>query len=104
MEPGNEEQVADRHAVASVDEENIMRDVHIGKRGLETANEEQLDKSRRFEQEAPNTSLSSSTNVSLECPASGEKQDRSKPVLAQNSGHVDNDIHISALDVPYASG
>ena len=72
MEPGREEQVADRHAVASGEEEkqheeNRMRDVHIGKRGSETANEEQPDKLRktvRFEQEAPNTSPSSSTHVS----------------------------------------
>ena len=89
MEPGNEEQVADRHAVASVEEEkqheeNIMRDVHIGKRGLEKANEEQHDKLRktvRFEQEAPNTSSSSSTHVSLEYSTSGESQDRRGPVL-----------------------
>ena len=45
MEPGNEEQMADRHAVASGEDErqhdeNRMRDSHIGKRGSETANEE----------------------------------------------------------------
>ena len=33
MEPGNEERMADRHAVASG--QDIMRDVHIGKRGSE---------------------------------------------------------------------
>ena len=40
MEPGDEEQVADRHAVASGEEVNRMRDVHIGKTGSETANAE----------------------------------------------------------------
>ena len=29
----------------------------------------------------------------------GEKQDRLEPVFVQNSGHVDDDIHIFALDV-----
>ena len=38
MEPGNDEQVADRHAVASGEEVNRVRDVHIGKTGSETAN------------------------------------------------------------------
>ena len=55
----------------------------------------------RFEQEAPNTSSSSTTYVSLEHPASGERQDRTEPVHVQNSGRVDDDIHISALDVFY---
>ena len=72
--PGHEEQMADRHAVASGEEEkqhdeNRLRHVHIGKRGSETADEEQqpdkLRKTVRFEQEAPNTSPSSSTHVSL---------------------------------------
>ena len=77
------EQVAIRHADASggditenQNEENIMRDFHIGKRGSETANEEQLDKLRktvRFEQEAPSTSLSSDPQVSLGYLASGER-------------------------------
>ena len=40
-------------------------------------------------------------HVSRVCPASGEKQDRSEPLLVQNSGHVDDDIQISALDVSY---
>ena len=72
--PGHEEQMADRHAVASGEEEkqhdeNRLRHVHIGKRGSETADEEQkpdkLRKTVRFKQEAPNTSPSSSTHVSL---------------------------------------
>ena len=64
-----DEQVAIRHADASggditenQHEENIMRDIHVGKRGSETANEEQPDKWRktvRFEHEAPSTSSSS---------------------------------------------
>ena len=46
VELGNEEHMADRHAVVSgVEEkqyeENRMRDVHIGEKGSETANEEQ---------------------------------------------------------------
>ena len=107
VEPGNEEQMADRHAVGEEEkqhEENRMRDIHNGKRGSETANEEQPDKlwkTVRFEQEAPHTLSSSTMHVSLECPASGEKQDRPGPVLVQNSGHVDDDIQISALDVFY---
>ena len=113
MKSGNrdDEQRADRHAVASGEEEkrheeNRMRDVHIGKRGSETANDEQSDKLRktgRFVQEASNTSSSSSTHVSLEYPANGEKQYRPEPVLVQNSGHVDDDMRNSALDVPSGS-
>ena len=79
-----------------------MRDVHNGEKGSETADEEQPDKLRktgRFEQYAPNTSSSSATHVSLEYPASGEKQDRPEPVFFQNSGHVNDDMQISALDV-----
>ena len=55
MELRNEEQLADRHAVASDEEErqhdeNSMRYIHIGKRGSETANEEELDRSRYIEE------------------------------------------------------
>ena len=81
-----------------------MRYIHFGKRGSEAALEEPPDKLRntvRFEQEAPNTSSSSTMHVSLEYPASGDKQDRPEPVLVQNSGHVDDDQHISRLDVFY---
>ena len=80
-----------------------MRDIHIGKRGSATANEEQRDQLRRtvrFEQEAPNTSSPSTTHVSFEYPAS-ERQVRPEPVLVQTSGHVDDDIQISALGVFY---
>ena len=55
----------------------------------------------RFEQEAPNTSSSSTRHVSPEYPASCERQDRPQPVVVHNSGHVDDDIQISALDVFY---
>ena len=109
MEPGNEEQMADRHAVASGEDErqqdgNRIRDIQIGKRGSETANEEQPDKLRktvRFEQDAPNTSSSSTMHVCLEYPANGKRQDRPEPVLVQNSGHVDDDMNTSASDVFY---
>ena len=60
-----------------------------------------LRKTVRFEQEAPNTSSSSATHVSQEYLASGEKQDRPEPVLVHNSGHVDDDMQLSALDVSY---
>ena len=42
--------------------------------------------------------------VSLEYLASGERQDRPELVPVQNSGHVDDDIPISALDVCYEIG
>ena len=38
-------------------------------------------------------------HVSTEYPAGGEGQDRPEPVRVQNSGHVDDDIQVSALDV-----
>ena len=110
VEPRNEEQqMADRHAVAFGEEEkqhdeNMMRDIHMGQTGPETANEGQPDKLRktvRFEQEAPNTSSSLTMHVSLEHPACGEKQDRPESVFVQNSSHVEDDIQISALDVLY---
>ena len=66
--PGHEEQMADGEEEKQHDE-NRLSHVHIGKRGSETADEEQqpdkLRKTVRFEQEAPNTSPSSSTHVSL---------------------------------------
>ena len=40
-------------------------------------------------------------HVSLEYLASGERHDLPGPVLVQNASHVDDDIHISALDVFY---
>ena len=61
MEHRKKEQMADRHAFASgederKDDENRMRDIHIGKRGSVTAIEEQPDtlrKTVRLLQEAP---------------------------------------------------
>ena len=38
--------------------------------------------------------------MSLEYPATGERQVRLESVLVQSSSHVDDDIQISALDVP----
>ena len=51
-----------------------MRDIHIGERGLETANEKQPAKLRkmvRFEHEASNTLSFSTMHVSREYLASG---------------------------------
>ena len=107
MEPGNEEQMADRHAVASGEEEkqheeNRMRDVHIGKRGPETANEEQIEEDSTIRARSSKyiVVLIHACVYSISCMC-GKKQDRPEPVLVQNSGHVDDDIHISALDVFY---
>ena len=113
MEPGNraDEQVAVRHSDLSggditenQHEENRMRDIHFGKRGAEAASEEQPDRLRktvRFEQEASSASVSSDPTVALEYPASGETQSRPGSVLVQTSGHVDDDVQISALDTFY---
>ena len=108
-EPRVENRWRDRHAVASGEEErkhdeNRMRDFHIGKKGSETAHEEQtgqLRKTVRSEEDFSNSSSSSSMHVSLEYPASGERQGRPELVFVQNSGHADHDIHISALYVCY---
>ena len=106
-----DEQVAVRHADASGcdikenhHDEDRMRDIHVGKRGSEAASEEQSDKLRktvRFEQEASSAAASSDPTVALEYPASGETQDRPGSVFVQKSGHVDDDIQISALDAFY---
>ena len=60
-----------------------------------------MRKTVRFEQEAPSAASSSDPTVALEYLASCEKQDRSGSVLVQKSGHVDDDVHISALDGLY---
>ena len=113
MESGNsdDEQVTIRHADASggdikknQHEEDRMRDIHVGKRGSEAAGEEQPDKLRkteRFEKEASSSSATASAEpaVPLEYLASGETQDRSGSLLVQKSGHVGDDIQISALDL-----
>ena len=107
LEHTDDEQVAVRHADASggdirenQHEEGRMRDIHISRKGSEAAREEQPDKLRktvRFEQ-ASSASASSDPTVTLEEIASGETQSRPGSVLVQKSGHVDDDVHISALD------
>ena len=87
-------------------EEDIMRDIHVGERGSEAAGEEQPDNLRktvRFEQETSSSSAAASSDptVALEYPASGERQSRPGSVLVQKSGHVDDDVQISALDPFY---
>ena len=104
----DDEQVAVRHADASggyiiedQHEEDRMRDIQVGNRGSETAGEEQPDKlmkTVRFQKEAPNASASSDPYVALEYPARGETPSRPGSVLVQKSGHVDDDVQISALD------
>ena len=108
-DPRNGEQMADRHAVASGEnerehDENGMVEINIGKRGLETAHEEQPDNLRNTVQPEHATSSSTSTSskrVSLEYLASGEKKDQTELVLEQRSGHLENDIQMSALEVFY---
>ena len=102
MEPKNkdDERMAVPHANASggdiienQHDENRMRDIHVGKRGSDAADEEQLDKLRktsRSEQETPHASSSSDPLVALEYPASGETQDRPGSELVHKSGHVEN--------------
>ena len=66
-EPGNAEQMADRHAVASGEEEkqheeNRMRDIQNWQKRIGGSKQKQPDRLRktvRFEQEVPNTSSSS---------------------------------------------
>ena len=108
-EPGskNDEQVAVRRADApggteNQHEEKIMRDIRVNKRGSGATSEEQLDewrKTERLEHEAPNTSASSDPFVALEHHVRDETPSRSGSVLGQKSGHVDDDVQISALDV-----
>ena len=71
------------------------------KRRSEAAGEEQPENLRKtvwFEHEASSAAASTDPTVALEYPASGETQDRPGSVLVQTSGHVDDEIHISALD------
>ena len=78
-----------------------MSDIHVGRRGSAAAGEEQPDKLKmtvRFEQEARVAEASSDPTVALEYPASGETQKSAGSVLVQTSGHVDDDVLISALD------
>ena len=87
----DDEQVAVRHADASVG--YIIENQHEekSKRGSEATSEEQTDewrKTKRFGQEAPDASA---------C----ETQSRPGSVLVQKSGHVDDDVQISALDASW---
>ena len=113
MEPEDkdDEQLALRHADASggyitenQHEEKIMRDIHVGKRGLEAASEEQSDKRRkteRFEQEAPNASGIFRSICCSGIFCNRKTQSRSGSVLVRKSSHVDDDVQISALDAYY---
>ena len=113
MEPWNrdDEQVAVRqcgriwpYITENHHEENRISDIQVSKKGSEAASEEQSDewrKTERLEHEAPNASASSDPYVALEYPASGETQSRPESVLVQKSGHVDDDVQISALDAFY---
>ena len=60
-----------------------------------------MRKTVRFEQEASSAAASSDPAVPLEYLAIGETQDRLGSVLLQKSGHVDDDVQISALDAFY---
>ena len=67
----------------------------MNERGSEATNEEQTDEWRktvRFEQEAPNTSVSSDPYVALEHQVRDETPSRPGSVLVQKSGHVDDDV------------
>ena len=59
---------------------------------------DRMRKTVRFEQEASSASASSDPAFTLEYPASGATQSRPGSVLVQTSGHVDDDVQISALD------
>ena len=49
----------------------------------------------------PSAPASSDPTAALEYPASGETQNRPGSVLVQKSGHVDDDVQVSALDAFY---
>ena len=107
--PGDkdDEQVAVRHADTSggyitenQQEEKIMSDIQVWKRGSEATSEEQTDEWRktvRFKQEAPNASASSDPYVALRHLVRCETPSRLGSVLVQKSGHVDGDVQISAM-------
>ena len=58
-------------------------------------------KTVRFEQKAPNALASSDPTVALERPVRSETTSRAGSVLVQKLCHVEDDEHISALDVFY---
>ena len=96
---------ADRHVVACEDErqhdENRMSDIRIGTRRSEISHREQPDKLRKTvksQRELSNSASASAMHVSLEYPASGERQYRPDPVLVvQKSGRVDDDTHFCVV-------
>ena len=103
MEHGNrvDDQMAVRHADASggdirenQHEENIMRDIQVGKRGSEAASEEQPNKLRKavqIEQEAPSASASSDPLVWNILRVVRHKIGWG-PYLCRSQGHVDDDV------------
>ena len=111
MEPGNEEQMEDRHAVASGEEEkqheqNRKRDSQIGKRRSQTANAEQpdkLSKTVRFQHEAPNIIVVLNHAMCLlKILRVVRTQDRLEPVLVQKFRcMLTMTCAFSALDVFY---
>ena len=114
MEPGNrdDEQVAVRHADASGGditenhhEEDRMRDIHIGKRGSEAAGEEQPDKFRKTVRFV-NKKLRVHQRLQIQLSLWSILQlVRHKigwgPYLCRKSGHVEDDVRISACDAFY---
>ena len=86
-------------------EEKILRGTRVNIRGSGATSEEQLDerrKTERIEREAPNASASSDPCAAREYLVSCEIQSRPGSVLVQQkSGHVDDDVQISALDALY---
>ena len=82
-------------------DENIMRDIHIGQKRSETANEEQLDNLRKTVQFEQELQILHHLQPCMCLFGTGERQDRTGPVVVLNSGHVDDDLHISSLDVFY---
>ena len=62
--------------------------------------EEQPDKFRKTVRSEQEASIADPT-VTLEYPANGETQSRPGSELVQKSGHVDDDVQISALDPFY---
>ena len=81
-----------------------MRGIRVNKRGAGATSEEQLDewrKTERLEHEAPNTSASSDPCVAQKYHVICQIQSRPGSVLVQKSGHVDDDMRITALDAFY---
>ena len=75
---------------------------NTGKRGTETASEEQLDNLRRQYDSSKRRRTHQHLlllHLCLESLESGDSQVRLETVLLQWSGHVDDDIQSSALDV-----